>query len=230
MKYLLFACLLCLTYSAKAINEYAIGDNLTVLAANGLTLRDTPNGKKIDLIPCGKKVLVLAENFKKTSHEVEEFKGFKLKGFWVAVKYGSKTGYVFDGFLSKLPAVKQNEMAMYFERNFKVKGKKKDISTCYDDTSHICGTEQLFEDGFFTFKTLDSGNGLVFVFNKITIEEAYLLANIFYKNAEKDSGNRKPEYTYIKNQIEISPPGGVGCSYTVEIKDGKVVLSEYCGC
>jgi hypothetical protein len=49
-------------------------------------------------------VVVLPNIGVKIPFEVEEFKGFVVKGYWLLVKYENTEGFVFDGFLSRLPA------------------------------------------------------------------------------------------------------------------------------
>lgn len=92
---------LLLPQSVFAIKNYALGDELNVLALKGLNLRAAPNGQKVvQTIPYGGKV-VIAEQ----PNQNYPFEADGIKGFWIKVQVGEKTtGYVFDGFLSFLPA------------------------------------------------------------------------------------------------------------------------------
>lgn len=75
-----------------------------VLAPSGLNLRKDvdPNSAKLDLIPLGGKVTLL------TASTAKNLTVDQLSGGMAKVKYGDKTGFVFDGYLSRFPAPKQS--------------------------------------------------------------------------------------------------------------------------
>ncbi|MCP4138171.1 MAG: SH3 domain-containing protein [bacterium] len=85
---------------------YKKGQALYVYALTGLNLRKKPesSGKKIATIPYGKKVRVLTLTKKILT-------AGNIKGYWIEVSYKGKKGYIFDGFLSSLPAPKLNDAA-----------------------------------------------------------------------------------------------------------------------
>ena len=106
MKYL-FLFFLCLTsLSTSAIDIYSEGDELFVLATSGLRMREAPvDGSSVVSIPYGAKVKVLKVV------EIESREEFRrtydgISGTWPKVEYKGKVGYVFDGFLCRLPAPK----------------------------------------------------------------------------------------------------------------------------
>lgn len=74
-----------------------------VLAPSGLNLRQSadPNSAKLDLVPLGGKVTLL------TAPATKSMSIDQLSGGMAKVKYGEKTGFVFDGYLSKFPAPKK---------------------------------------------------------------------------------------------------------------------------
>lgn len=76
---------------------------LYVLAPSGLNLRQAadPNSAKLDLVPLGGKVILLAPPAAKNMN-IDQ-----LSGGMAQVKYGTKTGYIFDGYLSKFPPPKK---------------------------------------------------------------------------------------------------------------------------
>lgn len=85
------------------IGNYKPGDELFVHASGGLVMRKTaePKGERILSLNYGDAVKVLQEDFKKKPYTAEDFKGFKIKGFWVKVTApDGQEGYVFDGYLS----------------------------------------------------------------------------------------------------------------------------------
>ncbi|EOQ88659.1 SH3 domain protein [Leptospira yanagawae serovar Saopaulo str. Sao Paulo = ATCC 700523] len=86
--------------SLGAISYYDNGETLTVMAEKGLNLRDKPstNGKKVTQIPLSAQVKVLSKKETKT----ETIEG--IKGYWIEVSFQKSKGYVFDGFLSRLPS------------------------------------------------------------------------------------------------------------------------------
>ena len=73
---------------AYAIGTYKTGDKLISHAQNGLVLRKTadPKGERIASIVYGDEVTVLKNDQPKKAHQVEEFPGYKIKGYWVKVK------------------------------------------------------------------------------------------------------------------------------------------------
>ena len=84
---------------SKAEYRYKKGDKLNNLAISGLNLRDKPNinSNVITLVPYGKTVEII--DFTDNKLDVDN-----IKGHWVKVKYKNKIGYIFDGYLSWLPA------------------------------------------------------------------------------------------------------------------------------
>lgn len=74
-----------------------------VLAPSGLNLRQAadPNSAKLDLVPLGGKVTLL------TPPAAKNMNIDQLSGGMAQVKYGTKTGYIFDGYLSKFPPPKK---------------------------------------------------------------------------------------------------------------------------
>jgi len=74
-----------------------------VLAPSGLNLRKDadPNSAKLDLVPMGGKVTLI------TAPATKNMNIDQLSGGMAKVKYGDKTGFVFDGYLSKFPPPKK---------------------------------------------------------------------------------------------------------------------------
>jgi len=82
---------------------YEIGDELNVNARSGLNVRNAPGveGTKVGFLEYGQKVKVISTEFIKQRDTFDN-----LDGGWVEVEKGKIRGFVFDGFLAKLPVVK----------------------------------------------------------------------------------------------------------------------------
>ena len=98
-----------------AATAYQPGDSMYVWAKSGLKMRVSPDLKsdKILTIPYGTKVVI--DSYQEELPEVKirvvkaqkieemDYKSFYLKGHWCRVSYLDKVGYIFDGYLSKMP-------------------------------------------------------------------------------------------------------------------------------
>lgn len=208
-----------------AIGIYNPGDELFVHAGSGLVLRKTPDpkGERVAALNYGESITVQKTDFKKNPYSVEEFKGFKIKGFWVKVTTnGGKEGYVFDGYLSKSrPVVKVIDDAntgnstaeFYLLGNSPKKGKRIDLPK--SDTRYE-RYKQLFKNG--SEAEIDSGEGgssQKITFQKgITMEEAYLIGKMLWlKDMKVKSKFSRGMLTVTSEdelyQIEISSKIGV---------------------
>lgn len=130
--------------------DYSSGDTLHVWAMPSLNMRSAPNltANIVEKIAYGEKVVVAPgfDSIWQYPSEVEFFtldespnagwkffwgdsipaqKSIQYKGNWVKVVFGQKTGYVFDGFLSRLPAFmyspKAGQDGAAFLPNYKVR-------------------------------------------------------------------------------------------------------------
>ena len=121
--------------SVYAIREYLAGDTLYVWAASGLSLRREANlnAEKLLSIPYGTPVVVRNDKFTNVADDVriEAAPGYimndsvsaavYLTGRFAKVTYQGKTGYLFDGYLSKLPPMQyqtQKHRDGTIEKNF----------------------------------------------------------------------------------------------------------------
>ena len=77
--------------------------NTTVyaIAKSGLNIRNKPvlEGSKVGRIPFGERLELLET----VLEAKDQFEG--ISGYWVKVQYDSISGYVFDGFLSRIPVI-----------------------------------------------------------------------------------------------------------------------------
>ena len=190
-----------------AVTRYAANDELYVLAGSGLNLRDKPdaNGNKISNVPYAAKVKVLAEDLGKTAYSVEEIPGFKVDGYWVKVDVGGKTGYLFDGFLSKWIAPKNEayDFGGYLQKmTKKVKSDNKKPKKADPRDADIFEYERIeYADGTqFTTQAYEGGanDEIRFGAGKITLIEAYLLMKALTK------GSKMPACKYDAAKKHIS--------------------------
>lgn len=94
--------------------KYAFGDSIFVWAFN-LDMYENPNpdAKIVGAIPYGSAVVIVDDSIGKVAYKYKALESktfaygytsplFYLEGFWVKVNFGGMSGYVFDGYLSKL--------------------------------------------------------------------------------------------------------------------------------
>ena len=93
------ALLLTLSKQSFSIQSYTAGQALNVLASSGINLRDAPKGTVLQKIPYGARIKTLQA---KSTSNPETIEG--IQGNWVKVEYNGAMGFLFDGFLSTLPA------------------------------------------------------------------------------------------------------------------------------
>jgi hypothetical protein len=86
-----------------SIQSYTAGQQLNVLATSGINLRDAPKGTVLQKIPYGARIKTLQA---KSTTNPETIEG--IQGNWVKVEYNGAMGFLFDGFLSTLPAPEVN--------------------------------------------------------------------------------------------------------------------------
>lgn len=184
-------------------NRYKAGDKLTAFALTGLTLRDKPDkqGTKLGTVPLGATVTVLANDIFTVPFEVTEKNNIKLKGYWVKINTNEKEGYVFDGFLSKLPVPeKYNELTYLSNWSKKLSTSKTPPPKKAEQDANIFEYElSTFENGvIYEMRGYDGGVTTRISIPKTlaTFEEAYLLGKAFYPPANSGSD----EYTALEIQ------------------------------
>jgi hypothetical protein len=192
MKYLFAVIAFLSTSLALAIENYQSNESLNVLTVSGIKLRDKPGGAVLQSVPYAAKVITLeAKNNNYPTH-VEG-----ISGSWVKVKFNDKIGYVFDGFLSRLPAPSLTDanLSAYVKREFKVLSEDLPLSYLTNNDLGASGNTVLFlewngqkcayENHFYY-----EGGGESLSIPGVSIEEAYLLVRIIereaYENALKE--------------------------------------------
>jgi hypothetical protein len=179
--------ILLIPFKSFGISGYDYGDTLTCLAVSGLKIRSEPGGNTvIGKVPLGGKVVVCPKPWGFPSGLLP-YEAEGIKGSWVQVKFDQLTGFVFDGFLSKLPApsLQHHNLKDYAKGCFRQSGTK---NTYVYDCEGLTLGDTL---EFFTYK----GNFLVYkdrfgyesyseelTIESISAEECYLIAMAVFKN------------------------------------------------
>ena len=223
-------------------------ETIHVWASSGLNMRSKPDAKaeKIATIPYGAKVVVLPNIGVKIPFEVEEFKGFVVKGYWLLVKYENTEGFVFDGFLSRLPAPKPSktigDIDEYLDQKIGKIGSRYELKMwdySLDKYRLLKTNEKVDDDKISSFKQKykqgivneSSGNevngGYTVELTNITLYEGYFLVKTFGYSLESDAIN----FNKQEKSINIKPMNGdAGCYFSIKKLGNKVVIHGYCSC
>ena len=232
-------------------SRFKEGETLNIWASSGLNMRDKPDAKeaKVSTIPYGAKVFVQPNIGLKIPFEVEEFKGFMVKGYWLLVKYGNTEGFVFDGFLSRLPAPIKNDSTTledYFDNQIGKVGKIYNVMVTVRDTqtddfvtrpiranedinSIDCHShKQKYKQGIISgHSTGEGGGGFSVEIPNITLYEGYFLAKIYsYDEKEHNISFEKKE----KKVNMFLKESGAGCECNIKQVGNKIIIDGYCGC
>jgi hypothetical protein len=165
-----------------AIRQYSLGQTLNVLAAKGLNLRDKPHGDKVlRALPYGSQVVVAEK-----PNQDYPFESDGIKGYWVKVRVGESTfGYVFDGFLSALPAPDPacGSLAAYCAQTFRPVSPKIVKEIYYWQNEGLMSSfVQPFEYQGRIFALSENrspfGNTVELVLPGASLEEAWLIARV----------------------------------------------------
>lgn len=179
-------------------------------------------------IAYGEEVTVVKSD--KKAHQVQEFKGYSIKGFWVKVKTKEgKEGFVFDGYLSSYPtpgkviddqqgAEAATVAELFLLGKTEMKGKRINLPKVATQYEHY---RQLFQNGAAVEYTGgEGGSSQSITFEKgISLEEGYLLGKgLWLKGMELET------QTIKKNVITAVSDDGLW-AIDVANKGGVVVLT-----
>lgn len=189
MKYLFFLLVLGQGFSAlAATKEFSVGDTLYVWANDGLVMRkepkfDSPSLMKLEY---GTAIVVIERTGSETEFVVasamnrnkKKLPGISIFGEFVKIHYKGMEGFIFDGFLSRLaPIHDQESLDDYFSRVF---GQLQTI----DRSKPVGHTEYRFKRTIYKTGIVSEFEGgpenwfthLYFI-PGISLNEAYLLIN-----------------------------------------------------
>jgi hypothetical protein len=244
----IFICLVIIicAQNTQAISNYKLGDTLFVWAKSGLNMRVSPaaNASVIEKLQYGKQVIIADHDIGKTSFSVKVFNeyDFVLKGFWVKVNVGDKSGYVFDSYLSRLTPLKITESngvkryeseLEYLERVFEVQQVLSETPSDYSENPDERPLIPKVWESIYgvSFKKYDSGSSTKYEIEipVLSFEEGYGLANMFYdfENINKET----VEYNNLKKLVITSKHKDMQFSlsstsyYTIEEKDNRLTIS-----
>ena len=248
------------TQLSVAATMYQPGDSMYVWAKSGLKMRVSPDlkGDKILTIPYGTKVKI--DSYQEELPEIKvrvvkaqkiegmEYKSFYLKGHWCRVTYLDTVGYIFDGYLSKMPTF---ELTPYLKETVVERMVQMSFEEYAD--KHFGLLQQLdFEKNPTLVKPVSLrkiyGNGMIIeegaskggwkqriILPGMSFEEGFLFFSTkfnFEEFAAAKGTDIYPTYSVTKkrsNFVEIE-----GFAQTIQIRevDGVVVISmeEYEGC
>jgi hypothetical protein len=248
-KYIFIAIFLVKTIGLTAqTSRFKDGETLNVWATSGLNMRDKPDAKatKLVSIPYGAKVIVQPNISVKIPFEVEEFKGFTVKGVWLLVKYGNTEGFVFDGFLSRFTApVSQKELGeleSYLDKSFGKIGDKHDAKV-WDkiadttrlllpnekfDVNTVQSYKQSYKQGIlYAYSLGEGGSSTTIELPNFTLYEAYLIVKVYHFNPKTNvfSFNKKDKSV----NSEVKNDDG-GCAFTIKQVGNKIIIDGGCGC
>ena len=225
--------------NAFSINEYKAGDTLYVWAPNGVTLRTEKSeySDKITTIKYGEVLVALTSrdiyDYPESSileidldkNNREDEVDFSLKGSWVKVTYENSTGYIFDGYLSKLKPMNGKESFIeYSDRSFdklKVFKNFEDNKGDHQKQYHVIYSNGIMID--MEDNINNSNGGFRTYFLPCSVEEAYLIFYArFFSTSSEYSSYKKINSEISQFEFEL---GGM----TINHSFNYVVVSEWYG-
>lgn len=241
--------LIATTEPTRATAMYQEGTVLKVWAVNGLNMRDGP-GKDFPIsrkLHYGDEVTVtdpFIGDFP-MSVKVIDKKGkqndFELKGNWVRVMLDDVEGYVFDGYLSRLPVIRLNGISTdkkghsvyeseyietYLKRKFDLEN---EVAVGMDEMDDEGFTQQSFYgENKMYFAGGNKGCGWDGVeLKNTTLNEGYLLFNLMYSIESKvHNGNMIYSISFDKENGTITISVDDSQIYQMKFKDGVVTISS----
>lgn len=247
--------LLFISVNCLAIENYKVGDSLTVYINSGLKLRQKPSSKSdaLTTIPIGKKVFIKKQLLREFKHQ-DSFASMRLlKGYWVLVEYKGQLGYVFDGYLSSLPYPvifknKPDEKKGYSTEEYYLFTHFAKTGSAFDTTlipeeygnyhqyptpySKYQKYSLKFSNGitYSKIEHLEIGGTDVMKFENHSLDEILLLAKAVIDTYSDKYTTNKFIYNKQHNVYMMGAVGEAGCSVDIYEKDGVVYWSKYCGC
>ena len=242
------------TEPTRATAMYQEGTVLTVWAVNGLNMRDGP-GKDFPIsrkLKYGDQVTItdpFIGDFP-MSIKVIDKKGtkndFELKGNWVRVMLDDVEGYVFDGYLSRMPVMRLNGIKRddkghmvfeseyietYLKRKFELeKEEEMEVDELGDDDY----TEKRFygEDKVYFVGGNNACGWEGIELENMTLNEGYLLFNLMYSIESKVHTKKMLHHISFEDKTDTLMIIVTGDqTYQLKFKDSAVTIStEGCGC
>jgi len=235
MKYISLFLSLFIFNSIYSIDSYQANEILNVLTISGIRLWDETEGNVLQKVPYSARVVTLESknfNYPKTMEGI--------KGAWVKVNFNGNVGYVFDGFLSSLPApnLSDENLGVYVKREFRAISNEIPLSFLKDNELGESGSNVLFlewknqkcayEESFYY-----EGGGESLCIPGVSMEEAYLLMRIIERETFKETlevlsnenTDKRPYSQFVLNGISYQTSGNGSVTenrdfYTCELNMG----------
>jgi hypothetical protein len=176
------------------------GKMVFIYASSGLNMRKTPSleGEKLTKVPYGAAVEVLEDSNPPVTMTYEG-----LKGKWIYVKFGADKGYVFEGFMGRLPVPQPGVTFFdYFRKNFAPL--KKIVTNEYrnedngDEVFYTLDVDFFYDMGIIIKKyEYSEGGDETVTIPDMTIQEAFVFLKLF--NIPTLKGISFPTKSYSKS-------------------------------
>ncbi len=224
---LIVALLLVLSKQSFSIQSYTAGQTLNVLATSGMNLRDAPKGTVLQKIPYGARIKTLQA---KSTTNPETIEG--IQGNWVKVEYNGAMGFVFDGFLSTLPAPEVNgaDLHSYAKKWMNPLSELIEIDYHRFNMGPSVRATQLFKLKsdtvvYFSDVYYEGGTQILSIPN-VSLEEAYLVSKACY--AEIYETTLKANPGMLESEADYQPQAlkGFVLNGVSEVEDGQGNVSE----
>jgi len=173
-------------------NDFIEGQQLSIVAPSGLSLRDAPSqlAKILDVIDFGEEVTVINSSEVVCKSEKIDW----VEGEWILVEYQGQRGFMFDGFLSNLP-LPENEFEIAHNDMDIIHSLDSWVNYHYDmsltpdtltENDHAYKTVHYFDNNQKLIKTDELGYFRMDVYlSDVRIMDAYhLLVNMLPSKAE----------------------------------------------
>lgn len=241
--------LFCLDFqSVNANSTYDLGDTLHVWATSGLNMREGPGTDfpKMKKLEYGDKVQVIDDYLRSTPLSITVVKkskstdAFVMKGHWVRVIIGTQEGYVFDGYLSRLPVLKKRKTNNQDEINYEsfLIHAKREFGIEYFEYDSFevkkLRSHHIYKNGF---ERKIGNEGSCF---DLKIELVDLLFNSVYgfeKNLKGINAGKTEYFEYCnaeikkeKNQLYSFSFDNGESGFSLEWTNGKFIFSEWACC
>lgn len=206
------------------------GDTLYVAAISGLNMRSTPSmsGTKQTKVPHGEPVILLAyDQAQKVSMQFTEAGGMVVEGIWRKIRYGQWEGYVFGGYLSRLPFA--DESQSFWE---KLSLEKTEQMAFYGGSEHPCKLMHYYQGGI---SQLENSCGEGGYYSKTLLKEAtlaegyFLLLDLVFEKGIHQVKQVQTAEGLTYQVIMIEPDAGCEGSMR-QLPNGDLLIEQFCGC
>lgn len=234
---ILFFLLSTLTSQLKAVGNYTKNAQLNVLVGK-LKLRAAPvQGEILDTLRLGDQVRVLEGKEWLNDTIIDG-----INGRWVQVSCHGKTGYVYDGFLSYLPAPKADQYVEAYVTSLfkKIYADSTDNGKCNENsdfTESCMHSKQFFGKynsitAYYADSYYYEGGSYTLTFTEVSIEEVYLLSKILESGTYKVIKDYMVQYPkeFKESLGELTMADMENLDHFAPNKNGEIKVGNSDGC